>query len=404
VTDAVEVLHAVLSAALLAWAGYNHVSLRHWGADQALWLAMTALGVGEALHVEWLYRRLDAAAGPGWATVVCHAAGLAAAFGVLELLNALLGGSHGTRLANAVLGAAALATSALPWALNPPSAVPAALVGNPTYYDSTWRSALHWSAFLGYLGWSLASASFSCARYARGGDVPPRVRPGMLLVSVGTGVGLLYAVGHGLVELAWWHHRGAPLARFDAAMDAVTLGPAIILIALGAVWKSLCAVGDAIGERHFAWATRRRLGVLRPYWESLVEAMPDVSSFPDLVRDPNVSPERLSWQQARLITEIYDAMRRLVPYVTDEDRRVVRAKVAEHGLRGDDARAATDYICIRLSLQRRCSGAAPVGTAHEPELPAINTAAAATRVVADLRRIRRRRIARTLTVVSQEPA
>ncbi len=398
-TGAVEVLHGVLSAALLTWAVCNHNLCRHRDANQALWVAMTAIGTGEALHIEWLYRRIDVAAGPGWATVACHSAGLIGAVAVLDLLHDLLEGSRRTRLVNSTLGVAALTTAALPWIIAPPRGVPAALVPYPTYYDFTWRSALHWSAFLAYLGWALASTSFCCARHARGDDVVPRGRTGLRLISAGTAVGLLYVAGHGLVELAWWHHRGAPLARFDAVMDAVTLGPAIATIALGAVWQPLCAIKDTAIGRRAVWVTRRRLKVLRPYWELMVAAMPDLSPFPEFVRDPEASPDRLGWQQARIVTEIYDAMRRLVPYVTDEDREMIRIEVARHHLHGRDARAAVDHICTRLSVRRRATAAPPAGTAREPVLPAANTAAAAARVADDLRRVHRRRVARTVTVV-----
>jgi len=391
----VDGVHALLAVALVAWVlgtlGSLHAAppSRRW-----LWAAMAALAAGEALHVRSVYAEVDADLGPGWATVLTHSAGLVAAVGVLQILHHLLGHPAAARRRSLVAGAVALAVAALPWIVDPPAAVPPSLAGITTYYDPTWRSALHWTAFLAFLAVALATAADQNWRHARDVD-DPMVRHGMLLLGTGNALGLGYVVAHGTAVVAWLAGHGDALVPLDTLADVATLGPSLTLIVLGAAY-------EPVGRRREVVAVRNRLRVLRPCWEELSGALPEVSPWPDAVRRPTRDRDQLRWQQGRMITESYDALRRLSGYVAVGEHARITARVAGAGLAGRRADAAVQHLCRAAALHAHTAGRRPIEEHWEPSIPAQDPAAAAEAFARQLRTARRRRVRRVVAALTPE--
>ena len=91
-----------------------------------------------------------------------------------------------------------------------------------------------------------------------------------------------------------------------------------------------------------------------------------------------------------MVTEIYDAMRRLLPHVEEEHRALVTKRLAGHGLTDpDDLHAAGIYVCLRLAVERRERNPHPPDAFTDPVVPADTADGAAIRMADALRRLRR---------------
>lgn len=395
-TTTTDAAHAVLTIVLAGWAALAAPSLRTPGPRRSLWVAMAALAVGELGHIAPVYAAVQDALGPGWPAVLSHLAGLTAAVAVVDLLCGTLEGPAWRRRANAVIGAAAGVGTLLPWVVDPPRAVPVALVGVPAYYDASWRSVVHEVAFLSYLAASLVYASTSCFRYARQAGLG-RLRTGMYLIAGGTSVGFLYVPCHLLVQAAWVVGDGGAAVRFDQLIDGLTLGPCLVLVFLGAAVEPVGRGADRVR----AWADRlrlaRRVAATRPYWAGLVDSAPEVCLFRRQVEQPSTDPTMLRWQQTRLVTEIYEATRILLSYLSEREHAAVGRHADASGLREPDARVAAARTATRLGAQRRSQGRRPALTRPaEVSSGATSTTAAAQQVARDCRRASRRTVANVI--------
>jgi hypothetical protein len=386
--------HALTAALLLCWACRDLWMLRNGPASQWLWATFVCLGLGEAAHVPEIYFSLEDHLGPGWGMVLRHLTGVGAATGVLLMADNALSSPARLRRLHRIAGVAALAGCTLPWLVHPPEAVPGALRGEPFYYDPTWRSAVHWTAFLTILGWALADNSVRCFR-ARRGLTDPRVRTGTLLVGTGTAVGLLYVAVRGATVVAWLAGYGPGLVGVENLQDAVTLGPSLAAIILGLLWNRILNTGEmALARRDVSLLTKR--------WTRLTAVLPEVSPWPHFSSRPARSPDHLRWQRTRLVVEIYDAMRVLIALVpqTVEDR--VAAQVADHGLTGLRAVAAVEHISLELAIMAHETGRAGHEAYREPRLHAPDSASAARTIARRLRALERRRVRKVVRAVLED--
>ena len=401
-TGVAEVLHAALAVTTAIWALYNVPELRAPGPARSLWSGMAALSIGEALHTQIVYRAVDAATAPGWGAVLYHWTGTVAAIAVLDLLNGLLEGTPRSRRIRAGIGVCALVASALPLLIDPPAHLPPILDSDPVIYDNTWQSAAHWAVFLSFLAWSLISATLLCRRVACEED-DPLLRTGLQLICAGTAVGLLYVVGHSAIEIAVWFPGGRAATHADGWMDAATLGTSIALIVLGAGWQQGWALADAIEINRAMRATRQRLEIIWPHWQHLVDELPEISPFAADMQAPATEAEHLQWQQHRVVIEIYDAMRRLLPYVSDEEKARIAKNVTEAGLRDEEAQTATTSICIQLAIKIRHTNPVNGPTfSGDPDVPAATAAQAATQIAASLQRLQSRKVQRAIGPILEE--
>ena len=416
VSGTAEVLHACLALATALWALHSLNALRDPLMGRPLWVGMVALSVGEAVHTIIVYRWIDEHTGPGWAAVLYHCTGLVASMAVIRLVHGLLDHSAYARRISLGIGAVAVAAAAVPLTLVPPARFPATLEQDPVMYDGTWRFAVHWAAFLSYLSYALVFASWTCAVRARQAG-PGRLRISMALIGAGCAEGLLYVVGHSTIEVSTWL-PGRSLTALDAPMDAVTLGTSIALIVCGASWDGLADFGTGLRVRADAWSMRRHILTIQPVWADLIDKVPEVSPFPDdIARAPvhaadlvwrsprSMKPIHtdLSYQQARLVAEIYDAMWRLLPYVSAEQRDLVAKKVTDRGLRGLEAETATTSISLSLGIVAHAGhGVRPTREIRDPEVRGATPRDAAAEVARSIHRLNRPGVQRVIADILSE--
>lgn len=451
-TGLFEILNAVIATAVALWALYSLPTLAKPAPARALWIGMVALSVCEWLHTQTVYAAIDQAVTPGVSSVLYHWAGLVAAVAVFQILHGLLGQSRRAKIISFALGLLAMGLAALP-VLVPPAVLPARAPEDPVIYGTSWQLIVHWTAFLAYLSASLVFASWQCAQYARTAG-PGGLRISMALISAGTGVGLFYVLAHITVEASSWSGASGTWLARDGLLDVLTLGTSIGLIVAGASWQPGAGLLEGARRYQDARSISRRLAIIRPRWDELIMLVPEASFFADQLRSaaaPAAPPlarrplgtlwgpmpcplpagyagrparpqgsaratgagrpevggasgrptyDHLHWQQTRLVIEIYDAMRRLIPYLADEERLLVAGRVQASGLEGEDARAAESEICLALAIRRRQANA-PVAPTRvgDPEIPAATAGDAAQQIASTLRRAQRPRVRAVTTAI-----
>ncbi|MFD9032545.1 MAB_1171c family putative transporter [Streptomyces sp. NPDC059567] len=218
----------------------------------------------------------------------------------------------------------------------------------------------YWSIYLLYLGWGMAEAGRMCHRYRH--QAPPGpLRTSLRLLYAASVSGLAYAA-HRAVFLAVGR-RDLWLFRDDVviATTQLLLAPTLLLIVAGIAWPGL--VDLARGRR-----CRRRLRRVRPLWEAIGDAVPEVV----LPLPPELSsaPDVLLY---RRIIEISDGMLVLAPYCGEGARAEAGRLLASAGLTGVRLEAAVEAACLRCAIARRCGGADATAVpeyAPEPSGPA----------------------------------
>lgn len=392
--DILDGLHALISLAFALWALINVDALRQAGPGRSLWVGIVALGLSEMLHITGVSSGLSDAIPAGWVAVVFHAAILVGAIASINLIHGLLGLSRRSQLINAGAGVVALLLASGPLLLWPPATLPDVLPHDPVIYDRSWQVAVHWAAFLAYVAWAMILDASQCFRhgYIAG---PGRLRTSMWLVGAGCSCALLYVLAHAAIEISTF--TSAAHVAWDVPLDAATVPPAMGLIALGVSWQQLGDITDATSDTLTHVATRRRLQLLRPYWHRLVQEVPEVSPFTTDVLTPATSLDQLQWQQTRMVTEIYDATRRLVSYVDDETTDWQAQQLRVFHLGAKDAQAARSELTLIAGIRARRAHAQPAVAAHSGAhgsglIPGATAEQAAQEVVRTLRRINRRRV------------
>jgi hypothetical protein len=333
--------------------------------------------------------------GIGWGQIVRHLAGAGAATSVLLLNDHTFAYPARTRWLHGLAGSTAMVVSVVPWVVDPPAARPAALVGPyPFYYDDTWRSLVHWAAFLVILGWALASCTWREALVSR--DITdPHARVGVRLVAAGTAIGLLHVAAHAAAVVVWQVGHGREQVGWEIAADTTTLSASMAVIILGVLWARLRYAAEDV-------RTRRDVRLLKDHWAHLISVIPEVSPWPQATARPAGTPEQLHWQRSRLATEIHDASRALVALVPETVQDRIAGRIAAAGLHGHQAVAATEHVCLHLAIQARRAGQTVTRTGREPRLYADDSAQAARAIARRLRVVRRRRIKQLIRHVLHE--
>jgi len=318
--------------------------LRQSRNSRLLWLAMASLSVGQSLQVESVYQHVEAITNvPGSAAIIKHVAALFAAANTAAVVDLLLRADMPHRAGRRTwfgLGAAAVIATA-PWIIDPPAAVPTVLIHRAEYYDTTWRSVVHWAAFLSYLCWALAVASRLCWHY-RQVETHQTTRTAVSLVGAGTTIGLGYVVEKAVTVIAWAAGRGTPaVITFDQAVEAVVLACSVSLIAIGTGW-----------EAGHVWLSRRR------YQHECRRARRDVQPLLTLLRRefPSLKPPAtLATASERVVSAvalIYDGLRWLTTYAPPP---TTPGEAAD----GDDLARYQQAAWLRDALARKAAGQAP---------------------------------------------
>lgn len=271
--------------------------------SRLLWFALLNLAVGQTLQVEGVYREVEQLVGtPGAAALIKHGAALFAAANTAAVVGTLLPRAEPHNHRRPWVGlAAALVLSAAPWVISSPTHVPAALANRAEYYDPTWRSAVHWLAFLGYLGWSLWVAASICWRFRRVEEHAP-TRTAVTLVGLGTTIGGGYILEKAITVIAWLAGYGAHTVELDQAAEAAVLASSVSLIAIGTAYE---AAMERIYARRREQDFRRVWRGLRPLVDQLEREYPDIQAPGSLT-----PPERV----VASVAMIHEALKRLTAY------------------------------------------------------------------------------------------
>jgi len=348
-----DALHAGAAALLWIVVLLRARLVRQRGVSRQLWMALAALAAGQTLQVRAIYLAVDTAAeSPGTAAVIKHLFAVLAAANVRALSEDLrVGGARrGRRIALTALSVAAMV---LPFVLAPPDSIPSALANRAEYYDSTWRSVVHWAGFVGYLAWALHGGTVVSRQFAR--EAPAgALRTGLLTICWGTSVGFGYVASKVVVVVAWVVGFGPATVTADAAAEAVVLSASIGLIALGSAVPALADAGEALATRA---RTLRSLRRLEPLWRELYAVAPHIALLPPAgwaVRP--VAQGDLVILLVRRVVEIRDGLLALSGCVDSGTRRSAHAAVRRSGFRDLDADALTEAVVLALALEAHRRG------------------------------------------------
>lgn len=301
--------------------------------SRLLWVALLTLTVGQTLQVEGVYRAVEETLGsPGSAAVIKHGFALFAAANTVAVVGSLLARDAPARNPGRTWAgfAIALAVSILPWLVDPPTTLAPSLAHRAEYYDPTWRSGLHWAAFLGYLGWTLWVASRLCWRFRRVEAHAP-TRAAVTLVGLGTTIGLGYIAEKAVTVLGWLSGHGPALVEFDQAAEAVVLALSVSLIAIGTAYE---AGWNRLDRRRCDRQLRAVRKDLAPFVAQLRR------EFTDIETPVAMTPAE------RLVAEvavIHEGLRRLTAYAQppEDDAPPGACAVGLHGQAGWLHRALT---------------------------------------------------------------
>ncbi|MGW8763459.1 MAB_1171c family putative transporter [Streptomyces sp. NPDC055815] len=223
----------------------------------------------------------------------------------------------------------------------------------------------YWSVYLLYVCWGMAESGRLCHRYRNEAPRGP-LRTSLHLLGVATVSGLVY-VAHRAVFLVlgvrdFWPLREDVVVATTQALLALTL----LLTVTGIAWPGLADLDRA-------WRIRRLLRRIRPLWEAIGEAVPEVVlRLPD---ELSSMPDVLLY---RRVIEISDGMLVLAPDCGEAARAEARRRLSAAGLTGDRLEAAVDAACLRRAVARRRAGPdappvpavpAPGGGGHHPGDP-----------------------------------
>lgn len=211
--------------------------------------------------------------------------------------------------------------------------------------------------YLCYLGVAMADALLMAARYAR--HTPSRyLRLGMRLIAAGSAVGLVY-VAH-KIGLTVLRYIDVPTGKAEVASPALAITASLLLV----IGSTIGTWGPGVQERIAAWRSLRRL---RPLWEPLREA------FPEIVLK---SAGDVRTRQYRRVIEIGDGQLRLRPYQDPALPGRATALASAAGLTGHELRATVQAAVLAAALTAKKAGHPPhadaetIGAGTGPAIPA----------------------------------
>ncbi len=354
-----DALFAATGAGLSAIVVWRRDMMVHRHRDRSLWLALALLAVAVPLYIGPIYRAVEGAVGIiGSAAVLRHGIAVLAALAVLVLVSGLSGvPTSRRRTAEVGLCILALTVMTVPFVVAPPAGVGAALVGRTEYYDATWRSGVHWAAYLAYMAWAVGGAAVFCHRLLVHA-APGPVRSGLILVRAGTGTGLIYLFLKACVVVAWITGFGPSTVAFDYPAEVALLSVALSLIAVGSAYEAVARQA----RRALTWARLvRTLWTLYPLWQILQTNAPHITRLPpEEIRRLDLAPlDTLSIHLVDRAVEIRDGLLDLRAYAPAAARdRAERAAVTA----GEDERSATaiaEAVGLAIALHAKAAGDAP---------------------------------------------
>jgi hypothetical protein len=202
-----------------------------------------------------------------------------------------------------------------------------------------------------YLGFAmlLAAQMFSAAWP----DATSRLlRAGLMLLTFGTVVGVIYAVTRSAVLIMSLAGRSLP----DGTKSGTTITDGLQAVAIG-----LILVGLALPACESGWrAARNVLNLLwlRPLWSEVTTGAPQVLLFePPTLREDLTGVRRLGLRLVRASVEIRDASRHLRTYLSPEQVEEVRGRLSDAGLSGGRLEIAFEACLIGAGLAAKAQGA-----------------------------------------------
>lgn len=324
------------------------------GRDTRLaWLAMASLAAAQLLQVEAGYRAFEAATGVvGSAAVVKHtlallSAACVATAGIEALAPADTTVTWRTRRATWTALALATAISVAPWIIDRPHQLGPALAHRSEYFDPTWRSAVHWGAYLAYLGWALATSARACWRF-RAATPSSAPRTALTLVGIGTALSLTYIAEKAIIVALWIGHDGAGTVLADQVAETIIVLVALPLIALGCAYEPLAdVVAELRRRREYRHAARQ----LAPFAQRTTREFPHIGTSLARAADEHVIAATAA---------IHEALRQLTAYVPCPEFGVAPADQLRH-----QARWLSDALAVKGAGKPPTFGvtAAPIGDA-----------------------------------------
>jgi hypothetical protein len=204
------------------------------------------------------------------------------------------------------------------------------------------------AVWLGYLGLAMlcAAAMFATAwgRSAGKGQV---MRTSFALLTIGTGLGVIYAAWRVVVLAASLSGAASPqVSQAGFRFSNLIQDAAIVLILTGTCVPALLKVATLHQDR-------RDLIALRPLWERVIVIRPDTMLDEQPDRDASLRPRDLRLIRFRLIrrtVEIRDALATLYEYCDLDPAPYAEAFATAIGLSGTDRDALIEAVTIHYAL------------------------------------------------------
>lgn len=326
-------------------------STRRTVKQRALWVAFAALTLAMTLRLPSVMHGLDDGVGVNnLSTLIKHSLGMIAACAVVDFVVAVVRPEDGRRIRpRHYITLAAIALMALLFQFVPRQhEVDDFFEAN---VGEGWATAYH-GVFVVYLGIAMATASWLFWGSARLASAR-WLRIGVRLMGIGTAVGVVYTV----VRATYLVFRLAGITSAAADDNVDTTTDLLKYLAIGFI-----LVGSSIPAFGVAWRSIRdwqRLRALKPLWQDLTTAAPDIVLTARLLRGPRL-------QLHRRVIEIRDAGLALTPYVTSEMREAAARAARAGGLDPNTAEPVAEAFRLRAAREAMAQGAPQAHTVTDP--------------------------------------
>lgn len=351
-------LHAAAAVMLGVAVTWRVQMLRGSMTSRTLWIALTLLGLCQALQVNGVYRAVEQGTGlPGSAAMVVHVLTVIAAAAVREFHHSLDAAREpGLDRRSLALAALSLTVMIGVYSVFPPAAVHPALSGRSEYYDGTAATAVVWTAYLAYLSWALLGGFTLTRRFARQAEPGP-TRTGLRVGAVGLGVGFGYVALKVVVVGGWVIGAGPVLVRGDEVGEAVVLTCSLVLICAGSTAEALAAAGASARS-----TVRSRLALYR--LRRLRSRLESGDSTADYRLPAATDRQRL----ILLVTGIRDAQRTLRRFVSPEVLADAQRAAENAGHPCDRAELLAEAAGLELARRARTQGLRPLPSTPSHQL------------------------------------
>ncbi|MBW5482857.1 MAB_1171c family putative transporter [Streptomyces bambusae] len=210
---------------------------------------------------------------------------------------------------------------------------------------------VYWMIFLGYITYGVISTIRLCWRYGRQA-APGPARTSMSLLGLACCFGLVYVVhrlAYLLVAAAGWTGTGTPGI---AGTTQVLLACTLLLLIASVAWPTLAATAQRL-------RLRRQLKAVRPLWQLLAEAVPDV-----VLPLPGGLRADIELVRYRHVIEIRDSALTLSRHVSPDQRATARAALADAGVADAELDAAAEAALLLFAVRAQRAGREPRHDEH----------------------------------------